>query len=134
MGEERTAGYNCNGGTLDGGDSHDGTTTKESCEEGGGVWASYTCGDSQWWLNNEADVDAGTMSYLIDTMWGPACCETPVGFSFVVDNNNEDEENDNNEEEEEKKSHDHESHDEEESHDHDKEPQTIVDDSAATSC
>jgi hypothetical protein len=67
------AGSSCTGGTLDGSDSADGTT-KETCEDGGGVYTPYSCEESVYWMENLSESDFTTHQFLIDNVWGPKCC------------------------------------------------------------
>ena len=72
--DENEAGASCTGGTLDGTDSNDGITTKENCEEGGGFYTPYTCGEIQWWLENDSDLFYLMRIELIERVWRPLCC------------------------------------------------------------
>jgi hypothetical protein len=89
---EAEAGATCTGGTLDGTDAMDGTTTAIECVAGGGVFVAYTCEEAQNWLSTVSDLDAETVEFLVDSEWGPKCCD-------MISRSHDDE------------SHDHDSHD-----------------------
>merc|ERR1712194_884596 len=56
------AGSSCNGGTLDGKNSNEGTTEAQ-CIDGGGSYNPYTCGDD-------------VVNYLMEEWYRPTCCKT----------------------------------------------------------
>merc|ERR1719413_248719 len=80
---DANAGAACTGGTYNEQDANTGTT-KEQCEEGGGVYSPYTCFDIDNWLVNEAEkagVDSTTAAFLVDNWYKPKCCESDASSS-----------------------------------------------------
>merc|ERR1712207_92713 len=55
--------------------------TQEDCEDGGGAYIPYSCGDIQSYLDSPGaaqDLDGITMEYLVSTWWAPRCCGAVV--------------------------------------------------------
>jgi len=79
---ENNAGATCIGGTLDQKDANDGVT-EEGCEDGGGDYQPYSCGDSNLYLNEAANdgLDQVTISFLVNDWWKPKCCGDAVSKS-----------------------------------------------------
>lgn len=76
MAQDAIAGASCTGGTYNEQDANTGTT-KEQCEEGGGVYSPYNCFDIDWWLVNEAEkagMDSSTVAFIVDNWYKPKCC------------------------------------------------------------
>jgi hypothetical protein len=80
---ENNAGATCVGGTLDQQDANLGVT-EESCEDGGGDYQPYSCGDANLYLNSEAaddGLDQETISFLVNDWFQPKCCGDAVSKS-----------------------------------------------------
>jgi len=80
---ENNAGATCDGGTFDQEDANVGVT-EEACEDGGGDYQPYSCGDINLYLNFEAandGLDQTTISLLVNDWWKPKCCGDAVSIA-----------------------------------------------------
>merc|ERR1711897_101889 len=64
---------------MDDKDANEGIT-EEACQNGGGSYELYSCGDANEYLGNEAkfELDQDFMDFLINDWWKPKCCAGDV--------------------------------------------------------